>query len=270
MSRIDTLPRWMFWCALITAYITPFYMMRAWWLTFMGKPRDEHVYEHASEQPMMWMPLLVLAVFTFVSSYLWFRPMIADAAPAATDAALVVGLDGAALDIGAAKGELIDHAAHDWLAFGVGGSWLIAFIVAILIYRNGLETASKLKAMFGPLATLLERKYYFDEIYGFFLIRGTVMFAHVCRFFDTYVVDMVANLSAKIVERVAVFSGRGVDANIVDGVFNGISATSMDISNLFRSPQTGRIRNYVLFAVSGAAIVILLFLLMQNEAKATM
>ena len=82
----------MFWLAIITAYITPFYMMRCWWMTFMGKPRDEHVYEHAHESPMMYVPLAVLAVGTCVASYFVFRPLIADAAPVATAASIVLGL----------------------------------------------------------------------------------------------------------------------------------------------------------------------------------
>ncbi len=265
-AGIAPLPKWMFWCAIITAYVTPFYMMRAWWMTFMGKPRDEQVYEHAHESPLMWVPLVVLAVFTLVSSYWLFRPMLADAAPEATDAVLVVGLDGTAAAVDGAAIHL--HAAHRWLAYGVGGSWLIAFVVAFAIYRNGLAVGTRLKSLFGPIATLLERKYYFDEFYGFLFVRGCVVVAHVCRFFDTYVIDMLANLSAKITERFAVFSGRGVDAYIVDGVFNGVAGTAMDISDVVRSPQTGRIRNYVMFAAGGAAIVILLLLFFDGSAGA--
>ncbi len=264
-AGIPALPKWLFWCALITAYVTPFYMMRCWWMTFMGKPRDQHVHDHAHESPMMWFPLVVLAVFTFVASYWVFRPMIADAAAVATNAVAVVGLDGVADTAGQAHGELIHvHDAHHWLATGVGWSWLIAFVVAFLIYRNGLALGSKLKALFGPLATLLEKKYYFDELYGFLFVMGCRAVAQVCRFFDTYIIDMFANLAAKITERFAAFSGRGVDANVVDGVFNGLAATSMDISNLVRSPQTGRIRNYVLFAAGGAAVVILLVLFLVS------
>ena len=90
-SHMPPLPKWMFWFAIITAYVTPFYMMRCWWMTFMGKPRDEHVHEHAHEIPLMYVPLVVLAVGTFWVSYWLFRPLIADGAPAATDAAMVMG-----------------------------------------------------------------------------------------------------------------------------------------------------------------------------------
>ncbi len=34
---------------LVTAGITTFYMFRMWFMTFTGKPRDHHVYEHAHE-----------------------------------------------------------------------------------------------------------------------------------------------------------------------------------------------------------------------------
>ena len=51
----------------MTAGITTFYMFRMWFLTFTGKPRDHHVYEHAHESPwMMTVPLIVLAVFSVV------------------------------------------------------------------------------------------------------------------------------------------------------------------------------------------------------------
>ena len=35
-------------------------------MTFIGKPRDHHVYEHAHESPkVMYVPLVILAVFAF-------------------------------------------------------------------------------------------------------------------------------------------------------------------------------------------------------------
>src|SRR4051812_46290651 len=37
----------LFWCPAIIAYVTPFYMMRCWTLTFWGKPRNQHLYDHA-------------------------------------------------------------------------------------------------------------------------------------------------------------------------------------------------------------------------------
>jgi NADH-quinone oxidoreductase subunit L len=237
-------------------------------MTFMGRPRDQHVHDHAHESPLMWIPLVALAISTVVSSYFIFRPMIADAAVAATDATLVVGLDGAAESEAAAQGALIHvHEAHDWLAIGVGWSWLIAFVAAFLIYRNGLDLAGKFKAALRPIATLLEQKYYFDHLYDFLFVRGCRLVAAICGAFDTYVIDLFANLSASIVERFAVFSGRGVDAHVVDGVFNGMAVVSMDVSNVVRSPQTGRIRNYVLFTAACAVVVVMVLLYFDGSTS---
>src|SRR5260370_22001010 len=57
---------------LVTAGITTFYMFRMWYMTFTGKPRDDHVHEHAHESPpTMTMPLIVLAIFSIVVAWGW-------------------------------------------------------------------------------------------------------------------------------------------------------------------------------------------------------
>src|SRR5690606_21744319 len=54
-----------------TAMLTAFYMFRQYFLTFEGKPRDEHAYEHAHESPKaMWIPLVVLATLAVCAG--WF------------------------------------------------------------------------------------------------------------------------------------------------------------------------------------------------------
>lgn len=46
------------------AAITAFYMFRMWYMTFVGKPRDKHAYDHAHESPpVMYVPLIILSVF---------------------------------------------------------------------------------------------------------------------------------------------------------------------------------------------------------------
>ena len=250
---VKALPKWMFWLAIFTAYVTPFYMMRAWWMTFMGKPRDEHVHQHAHEIPLMYVPLIVLAVGTFVSSYFIFRPMFADAAPAATAAAMVLATDGHSNTPAIA-------AAHDWLKFGVGGAFIVGFIIAFVIYRNGLATAEAIKRAAGPVHTLLVRKYYFDEVYDLVWVKGCIMIAKIARFIDTYVVDLIFDTLAASTERLAAFAGLIIDNQGVDGVVNGVAKSSVDFAGVMRSPQTGRIRNYVLFAVAAATIVIYLLL----------
>ena len=54
----------------VIAYLTPFYMMRCWMLTFLGQAaRNQHVYDHAHETPILWAPLVVLAIFAVIAGY---------------------------------------------------------------------------------------------------------------------------------------------------------------------------------------------------------
>lgn len=258
-DRIKALPKWMFYFALFTAYVTPFYMMRCWWMTFMGKPRDEHVHHHAHESPLMYVPLVVLAVGTLLSGYFLFRPLIADASTAATSAPLVLATDGH-LESAAM------HSAHHWLKFGVGGAFIFGFVIAVAVYARGLATAERIKRAVWPLHTLLEHKYFFDEVYDLVWVKGCVLLAKICRFIDTWLVDLVFNLLASATERFAAFSGLILDNQGVDGVVNGVAQTSMDFSDVVRGWQTGRIRNYVLFAVGAATIIVVALLWFGMQA----
>jgi NADH-quinone oxidoreductase subunit L len=248
------LPRWLFWIPVIIAYVTPFYMMRAWWLTFMGQPRDEHVYAHAHESALMYVPLVVLSLGTFVASYWLFRPMVAQANPAPF---LTLAYDANPPAAGpAANAALIDHRAHQFLAWAVGYSFLLAFIIAILIYRKAFAISSRIAAAVRPLHTLLEHKFYFDEVYGLVLVGGTMVLKAICYAFDKYVVDGLVNLSAWITERLSRFSGVVLDAGLVDGAVNGVGHGAFALGGLVRQPQVGRIRDYILFAVGGVTVLV--------------
>ncbi len=61
-----------------TVFMTAFYMFRQFFLTFTGKPRDQHAYDHAHEVPVpMLIPLIVLGSLAVVGGGLggWFGAM---------------------------------------------------------------------------------------------------------------------------------------------------------------------------------------------------
>jgi len=234
------------------AYITPFYMMRVWWLTFMGKPRDQHVHEHAHESALMYVPLIVLAIGTVFASYWLFRPMVAEAIP---QPFLTAAFDGVAANAASAHGALIDHDAHAAMARIVGFAFLFAFAFAIAMYWQGLTFASRVAGGLRPLHTLLVKKFYFDEAYGLVLIGGTMALKGLSYAFDKYVVDGLVNLSAWVTERISRFSGVVLDAGLVDGLVNLVGRGTYGIGGVVRAPQSGRIRNYVLYAAGGVALV---------------
>jgi NADH-quinone oxidoreductase subunit L len=232
--------------------------MRCWWMTFMGKPRDHHVHDHAHESPLMYLPLIILAVGTFVSSYFLFRPMVAGSSP---EGFLVATYDGVHATEGhKPHGIEVSSEAHHALKFAVGPAFLVGFIIAILIYKNGLMTAQRIAMRFKLFHTILLKKFYFDEIYGLILIGGTHMLKGLCYLFDRIIVDGIVNLSAKITTRLAMFTGNVLDALGVDGAVNGVGRGTWALGGAARSPQDGRIRNYILFVASGAAVVVLVLI----------
>ena len=103
---------------------------------------------------------------------------------------------------------------------------------------------------------MLVHKFYFDELYGLVLIGGTMALNAVSYAFDKFVVDGLVNLAAFVTERLSWFSGMIVDQGVVDGAVNGVGRGTWSLGGLVRSPQVGRIRNYILFAATGVAVVV--------------
>jgi NADH-quinone oxidoreductase subunit L len=256
---LPALPKWMFWCALFTAYVTPFYMMRCWWMTFMGKPRSKHVHEVAHERPLMYVPLIALAIGTVLTGYFFFPDLLRAAAPIATAAPLVGALDAA------------DHThameeAHHFLTWGVGGAFIVGFAAAIGIYAGGLSLAQRIRRAAGPLGALLEHKYYINYAYDLVWVQGCLALSRLARFVDTWIVDALANAAAWVTARFATVAGLIVDRHGVDGVVNGVAKSSQDLGEALGKVQTGRLRNYVLFAVGAATLVLLVLIFSASVA----
>jgi len=280
-AKLPTLPKFMFWIPIVIAYVTPLYMMRCWWLTFCGKPRDEHVYHHAHEQWKMWLPLVVLAVGTLFCSYKTFRPLIADAAAVATNCPTIVAFDGEAESVReAGEGAMLTlthaagHSPHQALVPIVGFAWIVGMGIAFLIYRNGLARGEWFKRHFSLIYTALAQKLYFDHVYNAVLVGGTILVGRIAGLFDQIIIDGAVNLVAFFGRSIGIFTGRQLDMpveqrdlGLVDAIANGIAAMMLDIGWEIRRPQSGRIRAYVLLAV-GTAAAVLLFVLFFDQIAA--
>jgi proton-translocating NADH-quinone oxidoreductase chain L len=272
-DALPALPKWMFYLPIVIAYVTPFYMMRCWWLTFCGKPRDRHVYDHAHENWKMFVPLVVLAVGTVFCSYWVFRPLLANAAGPATDCPTIVAIDGVATH------DDIDHALvplthtpgsdpHAALVGLVGFAWIIGIGVAWLIYRNGLAGGEWWRKRLRPVHRFLEQKMYFDHVYNNVLVSGMIALGGVMRLFDNIVVDGLVNLAGFFTRAIGIFTGRQLDMpvergdiGVVDWIANALARVGLGIGTAVRRPQTGRIRTYVLLTAGSAAVVLLAVLI---------
>ena len=58
--------------AVITAFMTAFYMFRMWFMTFMGEPRENAQHCHGESPKTMTMPLVILAICATISGLFMF------------------------------------------------------------------------------------------------------------------------------------------------------------------------------------------------------
>ncbi len=260
---------------LLTAGLTTFYMFRMWFLTFTGKPRDHHVYEHAHEAPRtMTVPLIVLAVFSvcvawgwpFFSSHppfinaesSWLEHQIHHAQPAAVQAEFgTTGVRGGEVWLAPNAKPVEENVRLQALEFHeMAGNLallmvLIGFSFAWLMYYRRVLDPAEGEAQFPGVARFLQHKWYFDELYSVALVRPALAVAHWCRNIDLKGIDWLLDNSAYATVRVAKGGGR-FDNGVIDGLVNLTADVAQGVGAWFRRWQTGYLRSYVLFLVMAA------------------
>jgi len=155
----------LFMMAVVTAFLTAYYMGREVFVVFLGKPRDHHAYDHAHESPLvMTLPLVFLALLSIVAG--WYSKVPDFLGP--------------------------PHEAEHHSQLLTGGLIvvpLLGFLVAAKIYWKAAPSDAPVKAALGKLWTLVENKYYFDELYHWIVkyVQGTI--ANVCDLFDRWILQ---------------------------------------------------------------------------------
>jgi NADH-quinone oxidoreductase subunit L len=151
--------------AVATAFLTAYYMGREVFVVFFGKPRDYHAYDHAHESPwVMTLPLIFLAVLSIIAG--WYSKVPNFLGP--------------------------PHEAQRHSSLLTGGLILVplfGFLVAAKVYWKAEPSDAPVKAALGKLWTLVENKYYFDELYNWIIkyVQGTI--ATVCDVFDRWILQ---------------------------------------------------------------------------------
>lgn len=206
----------------VGAFITALYMGRLVWYTFAGSFRggsasaggDAHGGGHAGvavhpheSPPVMTVPLVILAVGAALLGFLEhpferFVHFEGIEPPPSSPVVLVVSL-------------LV--AVAGWAAAGA-------------IYRRRLVPSDTLRRQFGPLYTLLVRKYFIDDLYTWVFLRAGAVVVWLAGAFDRYIVDGLVNLTAWLAARFGLF---------------------------FRYLQTGREENYLLLIFLGVVVLVL-------------
>ncbi len=248
---------------LVTAGLTAFYMFRMWFMTFTGKPRDQHVHDHAKESPwLLTLPLVVLAFFSIVVA--WGSPpwdpeksalehTIHHAEPAAVEAdfgavsqAGETRTDTSAIGLTKASHSLAGILALVVVAIGIG------FAVS-LYYKKWLDPEEARRQAVG-VHRFLYHKWYFDELYSATLVRPTLVVGAALKWFDLHVIDGIIHGLAWLAVRVSRIDG-WFDSHVVDGLVNLTGQTAWGVGGWFRRFQTGYLRSYVLFLVIAAVVI---------------
>jgi NADH-quinone oxidoreductase subunit L len=218
----------LFWLALITVFLTAFYMFRAIFMTFHGEYRggDKESgkdYSHTHESPWVMVAPLVFLALLAVGAGWW------------NAAGGFSGFMGHELENGGVA-SVFTIFAHT-----VNGVPLpvISLLVALLgvfgayaVYIKRWITAESIGKFFGQVYRTVADKYYFDELYENIIVK----------------LGLVKGL----------FTGFKIfDEKGVDGAVNGAADIVVRGGKAIRQAQTGQLQLYALFIGIGLAIIAL-------------
>jgi NADH-quinone oxidoreductase subunit L len=244
------------WGPVIIAYVTAFYMTRAFTLTFLGKPRNRKIYDDLKEAPWtMVVPQLVLAFFAVFAGYMALDNLILVTAPLTEQAA------------GAADAHALHEAMHSGFKFVHGpallwgGAWIVSMAVALLLYLPGFAISSRIASLpvLKQIHWLLYNKYGFDGLYDIVVVQLGKLVSALAGLIDKYIVDGLVNLTGRAGKALG-FAVGGFDYHVIDGTVRGVGEVAQNAGGTLSRAQSGNIRQYVLIAIacSLAAIVLVL------------
>ncbi len=241
------------------ALITAFYMFRMWYMTFAGKPRDQHRYDHAHESPRsMTMPLIFMAVFALglgwtLPGNLSVTSLLEQARPVGTQATT--------------HGELLpsltipnEHDRHaDDIRFKAGlaafGTAAAGLLLATIIYLWNLLSPEELKQSFKPLHSALWHKWWFDEIYWAVLVAPGLMLSRLIAKFDLSIIDSILHGLAAMCKAGSRVVDVLFDRTVVDGLVNTFARGTWSLGLALRKFQSGSLRQYVMLIVVGTVLL---------------
>ena len=218
-------------CGTIAAFLTAFYSWRLLFLTFHGKPRaSEHIMAHVHESPAsMCGPLILLSIGAVFAGWLLHAAFIGDHNVAYWQGA-VFTRDG---------NHVLEQIERTPFLIGVlpTATGVLGIALAYWFYILSPAVPVRLAMQFAPIYRFLLNKWYFDELYDLLFVRP------------------------------ALWLGRELwkvgDAQIIDGVPNGLASMAESGSVQVVRIQTGSIAVYAFTMLIGLVVLVSLFLLVR-------
>jgi NADH-quinone oxidoreductase subunit L len=236
----DPVTFWLWLIGFATAILTGFYTGRMWWISFWGKPSETRPVAEPHEAPsVMLVPVLVLAALTLAGGLLQMKTVLYFGTTLVEDY------------LAPALGRIAWPASDlEWLATVATLALAIAaFLFAYLMYVPRSERLAEFLDGFAELAmvhpepwssrvpflqSLLEHKYYFDELYDAVLVRP--------------------------LDRLAGWGDRNVDRTVIEGSLTAVAGVIEDSGSSLSLAENGYLRSYVLVFVAGAVVAGLIVL----------
>lgn len=246
-----------FWMLAAAAFLTAFYTMRQIGLTFAGEPRTHAAEEATQNDWRMNLPLVILAFFAIFAGYVGVHegfPVLGK----------LLGSNFFHRFVGTTLLEEPEALAFSWtpvlMSIGIALSGLL---IGWLVYvwrplKAGAE--DPLKKVLGPVYTLLQNKYYFDELYDFVFVRPSKWVAEkvVYLLFDKQIIDGFLHFVARAFEWLA-FRNKDFDTYVVNGFGDSVAEGIGKTGDSFKYVQSGRVQQYLAVAVAGVLMLVGVF-----------
>lgn len=280
---------------MITAVMTAFYMFRSYFLTFTGElaehpsghagggthtddhadshshgqghgeaRQDHHAVPHESPLTVL-IPLVVLAGLAGVAGLLnlpsflwgnswlhhWLSPVFTHGSGhSISESAIPVVHD------------LVDTAAEARAAAGGFAGALVGAGISWVFYgKNGRQRnlAGRMMGWLGPVHTFVFNKYYVDELYDRMFVRSVLTLSRAISWFDANIIDGLVNgIAARFVN---LSSAAGwMDQHIVDGAVHRMTEGVAWCGQRARGMETGYLYHYVMYSVAGAAAIAIILI----------
>lgn len=236
----------------LAALMTAFYTMRQIVLTFFGEPRTKEA-EHAHETPWtMTLPLVVLSVFAIgygwvgIPEYFpviggllpnWFHEFVSGTLlkyPKPIDFSIIPLLTSLVVALG-----------------GLGLGWLV--------YKDfKAGQPDPLEKPLGFMYPVLKNKYYFDELYGYFIVKPVTWLSEVFtyKWMDKTAIDGILHAFGFATGGLGHTFRAYFDAPVINGwIGDGSYRITQWAGKQLRYIQTGRIQAYLVTAFAVALVL---------------
>ena len=212
----------LFGMALLTVFLTAFYIFRAIFLAFTGEPRTQGAREAGESPGIMTGPMMLLAFLSVVSGWVGIPPefgipipdYFAEFVRPSEFATQTLGIE----EFGFSYPLAIVSVVVALLGIGLA--------YALYVARPAL--AGTLAGRFSWLHRFLDKGWYFDALYGATFVRFAMWLGRATR---------------------------GFDRRVIGGAVNGVGRGATGTGGLLQRLQSGGVQNYALFILLSVLII---------------